>query len=110
MAPLAVNTRIIMNAFRYRGLEGQAMFFWIGQRIQPLLSVAQEVVARGYGVGNHSWSHQYSGQWTYADYLGRMWLSPRSPGGLSHSPPPSLPISGLNDQAMRDYRMCNLFT
>lgn len=109
--PDAVNTEKIMNAFRDRGLEGQAFFFWIGERIGPLANVAREVVARGYGVGNHSWSHQYSGTvdvreipWTnaaIAEYTGQQPTFFRSPG---------LTRSSLNDQAMRNYGMCNLFT
>ncbi len=109
--PDAVNTRIIMDAFRDRGLEGQAMFFWIGQRIAPLIDVAREVIARGYGVGNHSWSHQYSGAvdvrelpWTNAA------LTALTGQPVTFFRSPGLTRSVLNDQAMRDYHMCNLFT
>lgn len=109
--PDAVNTKMIMNAFRDRGLEGQAYFFWVGEHIAPLISVAREVVARGYGVGNHGWSHQYSGTvdvqeipWTNTAIAG---LTGRAPSFFRS---PGLTRSALNDQAMRDFHMCNLFT
>lgn len=102
---------MIMNAFRDRGLEGQVYFFWVGEHRAPLVGVAREVVARGCGVGNHGWSHQYSGTvdvqeipWTNTAIAG---LTGRAP---SFYRSPGLTRSALNDQAMRDFNMCNLFT
>ena len=53
-------TKAIMNHFADFDLEGQATFFQIGNNIKQYRSIAQQVAARGYDIGNHSMTHQYN--------------------------------------------------
>jgi peptidoglycan/xylan/chitin deacetylase (PgdA/CDA1 family) len=50
----------IMDAFRSRGLEGAATFFWIANNVLQVGDVARQVVDRGYPVANHSVTHCYT--------------------------------------------------
>jgi peptidoglycan/xylan/chitin deacetylase (PgdA/CDA1 family) len=58
--PWPRNTVGVMDAFRSRGLEGAATFFWIASNVRQVGDVARQVVDRGYPVGNHSVTHCYS--------------------------------------------------
>lgn len=37
----------------------KATFFWIGQNLQTYPQIAQQVVAAGHAIGNHTWHHWY---------------------------------------------------
>lgn len=39
--------------------EIKATFFWIGQNLQTYPQIAQQVVAAGHAIGNHTWHHWY---------------------------------------------------
>ncbi|HBB34534.1 MAG TPA: polysaccharide deacetylase family protein [Cyanobacteria bacterium UBA8803] len=36
-----------------------ATFFWVGQNLQAYPKIAQQVVADGHAIGNHTWHHSY---------------------------------------------------
>ena len=58
--PWPKNTKAVMNHFKSFGLEGQATFFQIGSNIKTYREITEEVVDRGYEIGNHSMSHAYN--------------------------------------------------
>jgi peptidoglycan/xylan/chitin deacetylase (PgdA/CDA1 family) len=37
----------------------KATFFWVGKAVQDHPQIAQQVVAEGHAIGNHTWSHRY---------------------------------------------------
>jgi len=37
----------------------KATFFWIGQNVKNYPELAQQVVAEGHAIGNHTWTHSY---------------------------------------------------
>jgi peptidoglycan/xylan/chitin deacetylase (PgdA/CDA1 family) len=37
----------------------KATFFWVGEPLQSYPQIAQEVVAEGHAIGNHTWHHWY---------------------------------------------------
>ncbi|MCX7784536.1 MAG: polysaccharide deacetylase family protein [Meiothermus sp.] len=41
-----------------RQYEAKATFFWVGMHLQKRPEIAQQVVAEGHAIGNHTWSHR----------------------------------------------------
>ncbi len=50
------DTLAVLEVLRQYGAK--ATFFWVGLHLQKRPEIAQQVVAEGHAVGNHTWSHR----------------------------------------------------
>lgn len=50
------DTLAVLEVLRQYGV--QATFFWVGLHLQKRPEIAQQVVAEGHAIGNHTWSHR----------------------------------------------------
>ena len=55
--PWSGTTTQILDILRQNNIL--ATFFWIGQNLQAHPQIAQQVVADGHAIGNHTWHHWY---------------------------------------------------
>lgn len=55
--PWPKTTAQVLNILKQNHVK--ATFFWIGQAVQDSPQIAQQVVAEGHAVGNHTWHHWY---------------------------------------------------
>lgn len=55
--PWPKNTEQVLNILQQHKIK--ATFFWIGKNVQNYPQIAQEVVAAGHTIGNHTWHHWY---------------------------------------------------
>jgi len=47
----------VLDILKKEGIK--ATFFWVGQNLQDHPKIAQQVVADGHAIGNHTWHHWY---------------------------------------------------
>lgn len=55
--PWPKNTEHVLNLLEQHKIK--ATFFWIGENVKNYPQIAQEVIAAGDAVGNHTWHHWY---------------------------------------------------
>lgn len=55
--PWPHSTPEVLNILKKNDIK--ATFFWIGQNLQTYPQIAQQVVAAGHAIGNHTWHHWY---------------------------------------------------
>jgi peptidoglycan/xylan/chitin deacetylase (PgdA/CDA1 family) len=107
--PWPVYTDGVMDAFDARGVK--ATFFMIASNVRSNPSIAQDVVNRGFEVGNHTVTHSYTPSTIVAEI-------PRANAIIQEVTgveprlfrAPGLTTSSRIDWAMVAYGMCNLFT
>lgn len=55
--PSPQNTLRVLEILKKNDIK--ATFFWVGQELQAYPKIAQQVVAEGHAIGNHTWHHSY---------------------------------------------------
>jgi peptidoglycan-N-acetylglucosamine deacetylase len=55
--PSPRNTLQVLEILKKNNVK--ATFFWVGQELQFYPKIAQQVVAAGHAIGNHTWHHSY---------------------------------------------------
>lgn len=55
--PSPHNTLRVLDILKKNDIK--ATFFWVGQELKSYPKIAQQVVAEGHAIGNHTWHHSY---------------------------------------------------
>lgn len=109
--PDPVFTRKIMDTFEAKGLKGKATFFQTGEMMKNYPAISKEVAARGYTIGNHSMTHQYSPA-IIASEIAPMQQLIKSTTGVTarYFRSPGLTLGAAIDEAAAQNGVCNILT
>jgi peptidoglycan/xylan/chitin deacetylase (PgdA/CDA1 family) len=104
------NAHLIMNAFDANGESGDAEFFLVGQNVLSNPEEAREIANRGFGISNHSMSHQYNPNIITSEIL-RAQQVIQSVTGVwpSYFRSPGLTMGSVIQQELARLNMCNVF-